>query len=102
MTPMRENATSKLPGVKAWVSTSADSNAIGRSVSAACSRASASSVSEKSIPVTEPVGMMRRAISKVVVPVPQPRSSTRWPGAKQTASNTFSVSRANMASCGAL
>jgi hypothetical protein len=45
-----------------------------------CARATSSIAGLRSVPTTEPVGPTIGAARRATTPVPQARSSTRWPG----------------------
>src|SRR5476649_1518928 len=79
MTPNREVTTS-YSGLKEWFDASASTNCAGFDAALARARATPSIGAEISRPVTAPCGPAASANAKVVVPQPQPMSSTFSPG----------------------
>ena len=80
MTPKREMIMSKLAGSNACVCALARMKLAGVPSRSARARAAAIIGSEMSMPMQRPFAPSRRATASVVLPVPQPTSSTRPPG----------------------
>ncbi|OLL79171.1 hypothetical protein Ae168Ps1_1577c [Pseudonocardia sp. Ae168_Ps1] len=80
MTPLRLPTTSNAPSPSSSVWASATAKVAGSPDAAARSRAIASIAADMSTPCACPSGAAADAASRVVVPAPQPTSSTRSPG----------------------
>lgn len=98
ITPKRDMIMSKLAGSNAWVCASAQMNFAGTRSCSARTRAVSIICSEISTPTESPLAPSSLAMPRVVLPVPQPTSSTRRAPLAETAATSRSSNGSNIRS----